>query len=277
MSLTFFLTAPARAWCPSVQVLAWRGRSGRPGLFQLPVGRILAALRAAGPIQLAAWAHPACGARTGKVAAPPSHFEGTGVWWAEWPASDKDRERQSHSTLWVCCPSNQNIWKKHLCGKMQTAWDARGWKWGRHNGLREQQDTPSWNKCNKSIKTHLCLQSVSTSKPHQSKICCCTFPCISKNVRDWVVFWSATTGSSAAAVFWTWITVDDVPFKTIDTTFQWHMMHRGKWLTLKNLSVILIAEQMQITQTQLFRFIANWIYLMVLAFITICSNSVLNR
>ncbi len=95
MCLTFFLTAPTRAWCPSVQVLAWTGLWERPGLFQLPVGRILAALRAAGPTQLAAWARPACGARTGKAAAPPSHFEGTGVWWAEWPASDKGRKKQS--------------------------------------------------------------------------------------------------------------------------------------------------------------------------------------
>lgn len=57
------------------------------------------------------------------------------------------------------------------------------------------------------------------------------------------------------------------------------MMHWGKWLALKNLSVILVAEQMQITQNRKLKKkkFANCTHLMVMAFITICNNSVLNR
>ncbi len=130
MSLTFFLMTPSRAWCPSVQVLARRGQWERSGLFQLPAGRILAALRAAGPTQHAAWARPVCGAHTGKAAAPPSHFEGTGVWWAEWPASDQDRKKRSLNIIscyneGTYCGFTVQAGKKHFTGKMQTARGAR--------------------------------------------------------------------------------------------------------------------------------------------------------
>lgn len=110
---TFYLAAPIQAWCPSGPAPAWPDRWERRGLSRLPAGRISAAQRAAGPTQLAAWARPACDARTGKAAAPPSHFEGTAVWWVEWLASgeERERERNNQDTKWIYCVTR--VFKVH--------------------------------------------------------------------------------------------------------------------------------------------------------------------